>query len=182
MLIVLIVLTAATALNLFLMLRLAAHIRAAAEAAIPTTLPIGEAVPPFEGQRRADGRRVASGDWLGQPAVLAFLSPGCSACQEKVAELLSILPAIRRAGVALWIIPNDDRHDIAGLVGGTELLDHVLVLDAATRLRLNPRKGAPFYVFIDDRMIAQASNYVGDEDWQSFLEQMREIAAGEGPP
>lgn len=174
LLIVLIVLTAATALNLFLTLRLAAHIRAAAEAAIPTTLPIGEAVPPFAGQRRADGSRVASGDWTGQPAVLVFLSPGCSSCRATVAELLAILPAMRGAGVALWVVPNDDRHDIAGLVGGTELLDHVLVLDAATRLRLNPRKGAPFYIFIDDRMIAQASNFVGDEDWRTFVAQMRE--------
>lgn len=176
LLIVLIVLTFATALNLFLTLRIAALFRAWSE---PPTIPIGQPVPPFEG-RRPDGRLLVSADLAGQAAVLAFLSPGCPKCKEKAAELLRILPAMRNAGVALWIVPADDTHDIAGLLGDTPLPDHVLVLDAQARLRLNPRKGAPFYIFLDGEGVVQASNYIGDEDWLSFIEQMDEVAADVG--
>lgn len=173
LLFVLIVLTFATALNLFLVLRVGRLVRAFSK---PPTIPIGRAVPPFEG-RRPDGRELTSADLAGQAAVLAFLSPGCPKCKEKAADILRILPAIREAGVALWIVPADDTHDIAELLGDTPLRDHVLVLDAQARLRLNPRKGAPFYVFLDDEGIVQASNYIGDEDWLSFIEQMEEVAA-----
>jgi hypothetical protein len=78
--------------------------------------------------------------------------------------------------VALWIVPADDVHDIGRLVGGTPLAEHVLVMDAANRLRLNPLKAAPFFLFIDESLIARASNTVGDEDWRTFVEQMREAA------
>ncbi|WP_332772481.1 redoxin domain-containing protein [Phenylobacterium sp.] len=176
-LIVLVVLTFATALNLFLTLRLAAKVRTAAElSAPPSSLPIGRTVPAFEGTRRADGARIASQDLAGQAAVLVFLSAGCPKCREKAAELLEILPAVRRAGVALWIMGADAAHDVSQVLGTSPLLDHVLVLDAAARQRLNPRGAAPFYIFIDDRSVVQASSFVGDEDWLSFVGQMREIA------
>lgn len=178
LLLVVVVLTLAASLNLFLTLRLAAIVRPEAWAP-PLTIPIGQAVPPFEGRRRADGVRLGSGDLAGQAAVLAFVSPGCASCREKVAELLDILPAIRRAGVALWLVPADSAHDIGQLVDGTPLIDHVLVLDAAARRRLNPRRSAPFYLFLDDKAVTRASNFIGDEDWLSFVEQMRAAAAQE---
>jgi peroxiredoxin len=176
-LIVLVVLTFATALNLFLTFRLAALVRAGF--APPLSLPIGYPVPTFEGRRLADGSRIASTDLAGQAVVLVFLSPGCPACREKAAELVDILPGVQSAGLALWVIPADDVHDISKLVGGSPLLEHVLVLDAATRRTVNPRGSAPFYLFIDDKMVAKASNIVGDEDWRSFVEQMRDFIVRE---
>lgn len=176
-LIVLVLLTFATALNLVLTLRLAAKVRTTAElSAAPSGLPIGRVAPAFEGTRRADGVRVASEDLAGQAVVLVFLSAGCPKCREKAVELLEILPAVRSAGVALWIIGADAAHDIVQVLGTSPLLDHVLVLDAAMRQRLNPRGGAPLYIFIDDQSVVQASGFVGDEDWLSFVGQMREIA------
>lgn len=179
LLIVLIVLTFATALNLFLTLRLAAIVRAGEEPGLPPTVPIGETVPPFEGRRRVDGSRFASGDLAGQATVLVFLSPGCGTCREKTAELLRILPAARRAGVAIWIVPADDVHDIAVLVGDTPLIDRVVEMDRATRRTLNPVNSVPFYLFVDDAMAVKASGQVGDEDWRSFAMQMDELAAGD---
>jgi len=176
-LVVLVVLTFSTALNLFLILRLAAKVRMAAElSAPPSSLPLGRVAPAFEGSRRADGARIASKDLAGQAVVLVFLSAGCPKCREKAAELLEILPAIRSSGVALWIIGADAAHDISQVLGKSPLLDHAVVLDPATRQRLNPRGAAPFYIFIDDQAVVQASSFVGDEDWRSFVGQMREIA------
>ncbi len=176
-LIVLAVLTLATALNLFLTLRLAAKFRAAFDPG-PRTLPAGQPVPAFAGQRRLDGKRITSTDLAGQAAILAFVSPGCSACREKVAELADILPDVLSAGIALWIVPADAVHDVARLVGDTPLVEHVLVLDKATRRRLNPDNAVPFYIFIEDPLIVRASGTIGDDDWLSFVGQMRELAAG----
>lgn len=58
----------------------------------------------------------------------------------------------------------------------------VLELDGQARRRLNPRRQAPFYLFLDEHLIVQASNLIGDEDWQSFLAQMDESGAGGAAP
>lgn len=176
--IALIVLTLAAGLNLFLILRLAAIVRPDLWTA-PLTVPIGAPVPPFEGRRRSDGGRLASADLAGSPAVLAFLTPGCPACAEAAAALAAVLPAIEEAGIALWIVPADARHDVARLPGAAALLGRVLELDEPARRRLNPRRLAPFYLFLDERLIAKASNIIGDEDWQSFLAQMHESGAAD---
>ena len=180
-LLVLVVLTLTVALNLFLTLRLAAIVRPDLWAP-PLTVPIGEPVPPFEGRRRSDGGLLASADLAGQAAVLAFVSPGCPACAEAAAELAAVLPAMGEAGVALWIVPADPVHDVAPLLAGTGLPDHVLDLEPPDRHRLNPQRAAPFYLFLDERLIVQASNLIGDEDWQSFLAQMRETAETDPTP
>jgi len=122
----------------------------------PFTLPLGQVIPAFEGRARADGRRVTSSELEGQAAILLFLSSG--------------------AGVGLWIVPADSRHDISPLLEGSALLDHVIFLEPAVRDQLNPRRAAPFYLFIDHRMVALASGQIGDDDWTSFVDQMKEIA------
>jgi len=171
----LIVVTFATALNLWLTFRLCVRLREAAAPAL--TVEIGAPVPRFEGLARAQSRPVRSEDLAGQPAVLVFLSPGCKACAGKIGELVGLVPGAARSGVALWIVPADDVHDISRLVGDTPLADRVLVLDADARLRLNPLTTAPFYLFIDESSFVRASNHLGDEDWRSFVGQMRDAAA-----
>ena len=141
-------------------------------AAPPFTIPLGQAVPAFEGRARTGDRRVTSAELAGQAAVLLFLSSGCSKCFRTVPELLRILPAIHDAGVALWIIPADSRHDLAPLLEGSALLDHSLIVEPAVRERLNPRSAAPVYIFFDHRTVALASGLIGDDDWQSFVDQL----------
>ena len=72
--IVLIAVTLASALNLFLILRLAALVRAGTGPEPPPTLPIGETLPPFEGRRRVDGSRLPPPPRRAA-AVFVFLSP-----------------------------------------------------------------------------------------------------------
>ncbi|HVG60565.1 MAG TPA: MauE/DoxX family redox-associated membrane protein [Hyalangium sp.] len=142
----------------------------------PFTLPLGQIVPAFEGRARVDGRHVTSAELAGQAAVLLFLSSGCPKCRGTVPELVQILPSIHRAGVGLWIVPADSRHDISPLLEGSALLDHVIFLEPAARDRLNPRHAAPFYIFIDHQMVVLASGQIGDDDWKSFVDQMKETA------
>ncbi len=157
------------------LLRLA---RRSGSAEVPLTLPIGQVVPAFEGQARVDGRRVTSEELEGQAAVLLFLSSGCSQCRGTIPELLQLLPAIRGAGIGLWILPADPRHDVSPLLERSALLEHELVVEHAVRARLNPRSASPFYLFIDHQRVAVASGMIGDDDWKSFVAQMKDFAAG----
>ncbi len=150
-------------------------------AAPPLTLPLGEVVPVFEGWARASNRRMRSTELEGQAAVLLFLSSGCPKCRGTVPELVRLLPSIRGAGVGLWIIPADSRHDLSPLLEGSALLEHVLMLEPAVREQLNPRRAAPLYVFIDHRRIALASGQIGDDDWKSFVEQLKEMEPAADP-
>ena len=177
LLLVLTAVTFATALNLWLTFRLAGRL---SELAAPEfTVPLGAPVPPFEGTALSEP--VHSSDLAGRPQVLVFLSPGCKVCAGRVGELVALLPGAERAGVNLWIVPADDVHDIEVLVGGTPLADRVLLLDEANRLRLNPLTTAPFYLFIDEALIVRASNHLGDENWCSFVGQIRDAEREAGP-
>lgn len=169
---VLLAVTFAAALNLWLTFRLSARMREMNAPAF--TVPLGEPVPWFEGTAPVHSRVIRSSDLAGQPIVLVFLSPGCQVCAGHVSELIEILPGAERLGVNLWIVAADDVHDIGRLVANTPLADRVLILNAANRLRLNPRGAVPFFLFIDETLIARASNNVGDEDWRTFVQQMLE--------
>jgi hypothetical protein len=163
---------AATALNLFLTAKLAARIRKLyAEEVL--TVPIDKPIPHFEGRRWGDGSRIVAADLRREPSVLVFLSAHCPACRGKVAELTDILPGTRSAGVALWIVQIDE---IFELIRETPLLSHLLVLDDSSLKALNPINAAPAYIFVGAGGMVEASGYLGDEDWRSFVKQMGDSA------
>jgi hypothetical protein len=170
--IVLVVLTFATALNLFLLLRLAERERARSR---PLLHPVGAALPAFEARRLADGTRLGSADIAGRPLVLVFLSGGCPACKAALPELESLLTGAAAAGVGLWIVTADAPRAIALLALPPGLAARTLTADRVSYRKLNPHAAAPAYLFLDETMVVRASNYVGDADWRSFVEQMREI-------
>lgn len=171
-LIVLAVLVFTTTLNLFLILRIARVVFPPDEAE-PVVPLVGQPAPRFEASRQADGRSIASDDLKGHPLVLVFLSAGCSTCRTKTAELLEILPATQQAGVALWIVAADDVHDLAALTADSALADRTLAMEPTARKALNPLSAAPLYIFIDEAMIVRAGNYLGDDDWRTFVSDMR---------
>ena len=171
---VLIVLAFATALNLFLILRIIriVHPVDQDEDLVPL---VGQPLPDFEVKRRADGEPVAFRELSKGAAALIFLSAGCPACKAKIPEIIEILPAAETAGVALWVAAANAHHDIAALTAGSPLAARILHLDPATRNRLNPLSAAPIYLFIDEASEIRAGNYLGDENWEKFLAQMREV-------
>lgn len=183
---VLAVLAFASALNLFLVLRLARIVLPPAggtEILVPL---VGGLVPAFEARRLADGSSLASAELAGTPTVLIFLSPACATCRARVSELAEILPATLEAGVSLWIACADDTHDLATLTGGSPLESHCLAVGEEVRKALNPLHAAPLYLFIDEALTVQAGGYLGDGNWQAFVAQMREYDApdevgGAGP-
>ena len=173
-------LTLAVALNLLLTLRLATAVHNQ-PVQTPLTVPIGQRLPDFAGRRYTDRSVVSAADLAGQPAVLIFLSAACGDCRKKLPELLDLHPSMRSAGVLLWIVGTQSDGDIVQLLQASPLIDDLILLPAAERLKLNPRNSAPFYIFVDHQGAALASNFLGDEDWQSFLQQMAEVAGSASP-
>lgn len=171
-------LTLIAAFNLFLTLRLTRIVTTSESLRAPIALPAGAVLPDFTG-RTLDGKRKLHADALhGNAAVLVFLDPGCGDCKIRVGELTQMMPAIRQAGVTLWVIGPRPGKRLARFLEGTPLREHVVLVDAAARRVLNPRNSAPFYIFIDHQRNVLASHFIGDDDWLSFVEQMREIEAG----
>jgi peroxiredoxin len=144
--------------------------------AVTFTLPIDTPVPDFDAQRLTDGTRVSTPDLAGHSTVMVFVSAACKECHKRIPELVQMQAAMRQAGVALLIVGMDSERRIRGLLKDSPLLDHVILLSSVAHRKLNPTNSTPFYIFIDEQKRVRASNLVGDEDWQSFVEQMREVA------
>ncbi len=168
-----VVLTLAVAFNLFLSLRLAKLVAALAFAGLPDSVPIGQPLPEFSARKIADGRRLSSDDVLSdQAAVLVFLSQDCEKCRQRIPEIQRILPLAEEAGVRLWIICAGRERLLRRYFAATGLLPRVLHVQTGILRRLNPRRAAPFYIFVDAQRAVQASSFIGDEDWLSFRSQI----------
>jgi peroxiredoxin len=170
---VLALLALSVAFNLFLTLRLTRIVGNNEYLKLPMTLPTGQPLPMFEGRALSDGRRVRSADFEGHASVLLFFSPECKDCQARVAEISAMYAAMRRAGLGVWVLSTISKRRMREFLENSPLLDHVLIVSPSTQRTLNPRSAAPFYIFIDHERTVLASNFIGDEDWSSFCEQMR---------
>ncbi len=175
-------LTLVVAFMVLLVLRIAAVISAQEYLRSPAALPVGSRLPDFSGHRLSDGERLSADFLRGQAAVLLFLAPECDDCRQRVAELADLYEAIVRSGVRLWVVSARSRKRMTAFLQDSPLLDHVLLVKASVRHALNPRNAAPFYLFVDDERRVLASNFIGDEDWLSFVAQMRESEATPDPP
>ena len=177
-------LLAVVTLNLLLTIRLARQVQQLQQQrsegdALPFTASLESAVPAFSGRRLLDGAEISSEAMRGTASVLVFLSASCGDCRKLVPQLAALLPAMQQAGVVLLVIGLESEHRVRRFLGETPLFPHVLRLDLAERRLLNPRNSAPFYLFVDDQLQLKASHFVGDENWQLFIEQVH--AAAEPP-
>lgn len=177
--VVLAILAVSVAFNLFLTLRLTRIVADNEYLKSPTALPIGAPLPAFSARVLSDGRRVRSHEFLGQASVLLFFAPECKDCQARVKEISAMYPAMREAGVGIRVIAAISKRRMREFLKDSPLLDHVLIVGDATQRALNPRSSAPFYIFVDHENKVLASDFIGDENWLSFCEQMREATQAE---
>lgn len=168
-----VVLSVLVAFNLFLSLHLTKLVGALAHARLPNTVPIGAPLPGFRARALDDGRRLDADTLLAdRAAVLVFLSPGCKSCLQRIPELRRMLPLMDEAGVALWVVMTGRENRLRAYFGGTGLLPRVVRVNDRDMRKLNPKHSAPFYIFVDPARIVQASELIGDENWQSFRAQI----------
>lgn len=179
--VVLAVLVALVLFNLLLTLRLAAIVQQREYDRLPLAFSVGAPLPAFTARRQLDGAAMSSAALSGSAAVLVFLSPACGDCRRRRVELIELHPAIVASGVGLWVFGAGARRRVRAFFEGTPLAAHVMSIRAGVRRRLNARNAAPFYLFVDHAGTVLASGFVGNEDWNSFAGQMREVLEA-GPP
>ena len=138
----------------------------------PLTLPVGEPIAQLRAQTCESQLPITFQD---KPTVLTFLSSHCHTCHQKRPELTRILPALASADVDLWVVMSDTPQAIDDYLADTGLKARAVNMDEGLQRELNPRAASPFYLFIDQNRVLQASGIIGDADWQSFLTQMDEI-------
>jgi peroxiredoxin len=170
--VVLVFLTLAVAVNTFVMVRMAAVVRNLVPAPAKLALPTGETLPALQAQRAVTGERISTTEMAGRAGVLVFLSASCKMCNEKLPQLEQLRTPMHAENVALWIIGMDSPRRMKRWLESSPLIEYLLLMRSASRRQLNPTSGSPFYIFIDHRRIVQASGFLGDADWQSFVGQM----------
>ncbi|MBL8263863.1 MAG: hypothetical protein JNM58_15705 [Xanthomonadaceae bacterium] len=174
--VVLVVLVLLVLFNLLLTLRLAAIVQQREYDRLPLAFPLGAPLPGFVARRQHDGSELTSTSLSGAAAILVFLSPACGDCRRRRVELIELHPAITASGISLWLFGAGSRRRVRAFFEGTPLARHAMSIKPGVRRRLNPRNAAPFYLFVDDAGIVVASGFVGNDDWNSFVAQMREMS------
>ena len=88
-----------------------------------------------------------------------------------------MLPSMEEVGVQFWLVGMGGRWSVKRFLKGSGLTERALIIEAEHRKKLNPSRSSPFYMFVDENFVLQASGLLGDENWLGFVEQMQEVGA-----
>ncbi len=172
--IVLIILSCSVALNLKLTFNLLNIIKYPDQNEPPLlAVEIGDKLPDITGKYLNNENFVLN--QLAQPGVFLFLSSKCPKCKEKIPEIERILPIIKKAGLALFLMSNESEKSLSKFLINTSLANLTIKTNNKNYKSINPTLSSPFYLFIDHQHQLQAGGMIGDKNWLSFLEQMAEI-------
>jgi hypothetical protein len=172
LLIVLLSLAASTILNLFLTCKLSAKLRSLlGESEVALNLPKGELLPNIFAHYLIDNRAVK---YKNTPMALIFLSSRCSDCKSKLSQILGLIEKLGDTDVQIWLVWSESSATVKPFVANELLLKHSISISISALKEINPRSASPFYLFVDENNILQASGFIGDENWQSFAAQISE--------
>lgn len=138
----------------------------------PLTLPPGYIIEDFKARLINENQIVALED---NSSVIIFLSEKCGLCRSKVPQLEFLLPAVEKVDVSLWINLVDNVSAKDSFLSESPLINKAISIDKELIRTLNPRTASPFYLLIDHKKELQASGMIGDDNWNSFIEQMENI-------
>ncbi|MEW6372119.1 MAG: hypothetical protein AB1584_14380 [Pseudomonadota bacterium] len=171
LLLILAILAFGLAFNLYLSLSVLRRTRMERDmTAEPAPMP-GERAPQVQA-RHMDTRRRAPLLPQGQACALVFLSTRCDKCRGRLPEVAAMLPGAAAAGLALRIPSVEPAFRLRRFLGGTALPGAVWQLRTKDYKRLNPRLASPAYMFINHEGLIEAAGLIGDENWQSLVEQL----------
>jgi AhpC/TSA family len=177
---ILTILTLSVALNLKLTFSLLNTMRnMAAEKDRPFIPPIGEIVPEVKAKRLGTGEIVVI-PGSQQAAVCLFLSSTCPKCREKLPELEKLLPLLPVAGLSMWLVSQEPKWRLKRFLKNNQMASVAIFVNKQDYKILNPTQTSPFYLFTNHNAALEAGGLIGDENWQSFLEQMDEVASQTG--
>ncbi len=173
--VVLATLVVSVAINLLLTFRIFSILKSLPVEQQNHFLQAGESLPHFVGMALEDKSEVLSEHFVQQPMVMVFVSPGCPKCKSKLPEIKQVLPAMQQEGVQFCLVGMGRRWQVKRFLKDTGLLHSALTIKSEHRKALNPNSASPFYLFVDENHVLQASGLLGDENWVSFIQQMQEV-------
>ena len=147
--------------------------------ALPLTPPLQAVIPTMSATLLHTKQRISfnAGE---QPPVLVFLSSRCPKCEEKKAEVEALLPLAAAAELHVWLVSSESSWRVKRFLSSAALQQRAVFTRPKHYKALNPRQVSPFYLFIDHEARLQAGGTLGDENWQSFREQMLAIQVATG--
>lgn len=134
---------------------------------------IGE--PIFNLKGRTLSNKAIELTLIEQATALLFLSSRCPQCKEKLSEIEALVPLLKGAGLTLFLVTNEPKRHFVKFLKNSSLLEHALLIDKTSYKNVNPTMSTPYYLFVNHLTELQAGGVLGDEDWQSFIQQMDEI-------
>ncbi|HEX5794054.1 MAG TPA: hypothetical protein VFY01_12325 [Rheinheimera sp.] len=159
-------------LNLMLTLNIMRVIRRLPLANVqPLTPPLQAVIPSVPATLLHSKQRISFNAGQ-QPAVLVFLSSRCPKCEEKKAEVEALLPLADAAELHIWLVSSESSWRTKRFLSSMALQQRAVFTRQKHYKTLNPRQVSPFYLFIDHEARLQAGGTLGDDNWQSFREQM----------
>lgn len=169
-------LTLAVTLSLWLNFRL---IRAFRLLPLPTSsalqkLTEGTLIADFSLERITDKKTLTLYEYHEYAKVLVFLTSKCSKCKSKLPELRTAIGRANNLGVAIWILSLETKGRMRNFLNDDVLLEATMSTSQPTYDYVNPEGASPYYLFIDSENILQAQGFIGDENWDSFMEQLNE--------
>lgn len=169
-------LTLSVALNLWLSLRLVRAFRFLTippKASLPN-LTVGMQISDFPLDRMMDKKKLTLYEYHEYAKVLVFVTSKCPKCKTKLPELRASLEKAKAAGVFIWILSLETKKRMKSFLNDDVLLDATMHTSQAAYDYLNPQGASPYYLFIDAENTLQAEGFIGDENWMSFMEQLKQ--------
>ncbi len=173
---ILVFLILSVALNLWLTFRLVRAFRflGIQTNATPPKLIAGTQISDFPLDRMMDKKKITLYEDHEYAKVLVFITSKCNKCKSKLPELRTSIEKAKDAGVFIWILSLETKKRMKNFLKDDILLDATMHTSQVTYDYLNPQGASPYYLFIDAENTLQAEGFIGDENWTSFIEQIKQ--------
>jgi peroxiredoxin len=139
------------------------------------TLPIGQMAPDFIADG-ITGEQITLANYAGRALALVFVSPNCGVCSKQIPQINLLGTNAISTGTELLIICNADVTQTQSYEKKLNITVPVLSAPRQTNPFFENYKasGVPFYVIIDQQGLIQATNLVGDYQWNEFVRKHTE--------
>ncbi|MDB2439251.1 redoxin domain-containing protein [Hellea sp.] len=166
-----------TALNLWLVVRLAQKVELIDQSDTPElTLPAGSRLPTIAAHLANDPQVDISLNDIQNAFVILFLSDGCPSCKEVAEEVSEHHSFFQSSNVGLWIMTLRAAPVIRKRLEERGLGRNIIDVSPESLKLLNPKSASPFYIFVNAENVIEAGDFVGDENWNSFVAQIKDEA------
>lgn len=139
----------------------------------PVPLPTGSQISVIKATAISDNNSAES--WLphAKASVFLYLSSACDKCQSKLPQLNQICELADCAGVEICLLTAESTKVFCQFLSFSNLTLRGWQVSQQDYDHLNPQGATPFYQFVNEQGVIQASGLIGDENWLGFVDQIR---------